>query len=115
MSGPPNIDPLSIASGVVGLLTASATVIKRLDSARTLVRDAPKTITWAKAEVADVRSAIERLNGLFQEFGSLPRSAKVAVGVQEAVVAVEDLVFSFDWHLEILKPFNVENPTTLPK
>lgn len=115
MSGPPNIDPLSIASGVVGLLTASATVIKRLDSAKTLVKDAPKTITWAKAEVSDVRSAIDRLNDLFQEFESLPRSAKVAVGVQEAVVAVEGLVFSFDWLLEILKPFNVENPTTLPK
>ena len=45
---------------------------------------------------------------MFQEFESLPRSAKVSVRVQEAVVAAEGLVFSFDWFLDILKPFDSE-------
>ncbi|KAM5353646.1 hypothetical protein ACJ41O_000296 [Fusarium nematophilum] len=105
----------SIASGVAGLLAASAAVIKFLDTAKSNIQDAPRTIIWALAEVTDVRSAIVRLNDLIQDLGSVPQSARTSVGIHDTVVAVSELVISFDCLVAILKPFSADGAASLNK
>lgn len=102
------MDPLSITAGVVGLLATAAAVIKALDTMRSSIQDTPRTITWALAEVTDVRSAISRLYDLIEHMDLVPSGAKSMIGVQDAVVSVSEMVVSFDSLLGLLGPFNVD-------
>ena len=105
------MEPFSIATGVLGLLRTAATVIRFLDTVKSTIQDAPKTVTWALAEVSDVNSAIARLHGLFEHIDSIPEHARALVTVQEAAVTVSELVTSFDDLVDVLKPFGLSDLT----
>jgi len=107
------MDPITIATGILGLLGTAAAVIKFLDSAKSAIENAPKTISWALAEVTDVHSTIARLHGLFEHIQSVPEAARALVGLQDAVVAVLELMSSFDHLVHILGPFGVKDPALL--
>ena len=107
------MDPFSIATGVLGVLATAATVIKFLDTVTSTIKDAPKTISWAQAEVRDVHSTIARLHDLFEHIQSVSDAVRGLVGVQDAAVAVSELVSSFDHLIDILGPFGVKDPTLL--
>lgn len=107
------MDPFSIATGVLGLLSTAATVIKFLDTVKTTIQDAPKTVAWALAEVNDVHLAIARLHGLFEHIDSIPKDARALVTVQDAAVTVSELVTSFDDLVDVLKPFGLSAPALM--
>jgi hypothetical protein len=107
------MEPFSIATGLLGLLGTAATVIKFLDTIKSNVKDAPKTIVWALAEVNDVHSAIARLHGLFEHIDSIPKDARALVTVQDAAVTVSELVTSFDDLVDVLKPFGLSDPALM--
>ncbi|KXX74872.1 EGF-like domain containing protein 1, partial [Madurella mycetomatis] len=103
------MESFSIATGVLGLLGTAATVIKFLDTVKSTIQDAPRTVAWALAEVSDVRSAIVRLHGLFKPINSIPEDARAWVTVQDAAVTVSELVTAFDDLVDVLKPFGLSD------
>ncbi|KAK0642868.1 hypothetical protein B0T16DRAFT_173650 [Cercophora newfieldiana] len=103
------MDPFSIATGVFGLLGTAATVIKFLDTVKSTIEDVPRSIGWALAEVNDVHSAIARLHSLFEHIDSVPNASRRLVAVQDAAVAVSELISSFDHLIDLLKPFGATN------
>ncbi|KAK4146953.1 uncharacterized protein C8A04DRAFT_9325 [Dichotomopilus funicola] len=107
------MDPFSIATGILGLLGTAATVIKFLDTVKSTLKDAPRTVAWALAEVDDVHSAITRLHGLFEHIDSIPEDARALVTVQDAAVTVSELVTSFDDLVDVLKPFGLLDPALM--
>jgi hypothetical protein len=107
------MDPFSIATGVLGLLGTAATVIKFLDTVKSTIQDAPRTVAWALAEISDVHSAIARLHSLFEHINSIPEDARALVTVQDAAVTVSELVTSFDDLVDVLKPFGLSDPALM--
>ncbi|KAH6625009.1 hypothetical protein B0J18DRAFT_429932 [Chaetomium sp. MPI-SDFR-AT-0129] len=107
------MDPFSIATGILGLLGTAATVIKFLDTVKSTIKDAPRTVAWALAEVNDVHSAITRLHGLFEHIDSIPEDARALVTVQDAAVTLSELVTSFDDLVDVLKPFGLLDPALM--
>jgi hypothetical protein len=109
------MDPFSIATGVLGLLGTTAAVIKFLDTVKSTIQDAPRTVAWALAEVSDVHSAIARLQSLFEHVESIPRDARALVTVQDAAVTVSELITSFDDLVDVLKPFGLSAPESMTR
>jgi len=102
-------DPFSIATGVLGLVGTAATVVKFLDTVKSTVQDVPRNIAWTLAEINDVHSAVARLHSLFEHIESVPNAARALIAIQDAAVAVAELVNSFDQLVELLKPFGMLN------
>ncbi|KAF5027488.1 hypothetical protein F66182_413 [Fusarium sp. NRRL 66182] len=100
------MDPLSIASGVAGLLTVSAAVIKILDTAKLDMKNAPRTIFWAHAEVQDINVAIKRLKTLIDTPDLVPKSARMSVGFHDATVTIRELIASCDRLVGALDPLD---------
>jgi len=102
-------DPFSIATGVLGLVGTAATVVKFLDTVKSTVQDVPRSIAWTLAEINDVHSAVARLHSLFEHIESVPNAARALIAIQDAAVAIAELVNSFDQLVELLKPFGMLN------
>ncbi|KAM0550812.1 hypothetical protein ACHAPJ_008675 [Fusarium lateritium] len=100
------MDPLSIASGVAGLLTVSAAVIKIFDTVKFNMGNCPRTILWAHAEVKDINWAIERLKDLIDDPDSVPKTARMSVGIHDATVTISELIRSCDGLVSALTPLN---------
>ncbi|KAF5693064.1 modin [Fusarium denticulatum] len=109
------MDPLSIASGVAGLLTVSAAVIKTFDTVKTSIKDCPKTVFWAHAETKEINWAIKRLNSLIDGPDSVPKAAKMSVGFHDATVTISELIKTCDLLISTLKPLDKDGKVVLTR
>ncbi|KAM0185416.1 hypothetical protein ACHAPI_012173 [Fusarium lateritium] len=109
------MDPLSIASGVAGLLTATAAVIKVFDAVKSGIENCPRTVMWAHAEAKEINWAIERLKSLIDDPDSVPKTARMSVGIHDATVTISELVTTCDRLVTTLKPMNSDGSLALTK
>ncbi|WZH43133.1 Modin [Fusarium acuminatum] len=109
------MDPLSIASGVAGLLTATAAVIKVFDTVKSSIENCPRTVMWAHAEAKEINWAIERLKSLIDDPDSVPKTARMSVGIHDATVTISELVTTCDRLVTTLKPLNSDGSLALTK
>ncbi|RFN49852.1 hypothetical protein FIE12Z_5914 [Fusarium flagelliforme] len=109
------MEPLSIASGVAGLLTAAASIIKVFDKVKTTLEDCPRTVIWAHAETRELHWAIERLKGLIDDPDSVPKTARMSVGIHDATVTISELVTTCDRLISTLKPLDENRALNLNK
>ncbi|KAF4995358.1 hypothetical protein FGRMN_5142 [Fusarium graminum] len=109
------MDPLSIASGVAGLLSVSAAVIKILDTIKTSIENCPRTVMWAHAEAREINWAIERLKALIDDPDSASKTARMSVGIHDATVTISELVTTCDGLVDTLKPFDTDASKNLSK
>ncbi|KAF9772576.1 hypothetical protein IL306_009705 [Fusarium sp. DS 682] len=109
------MDPLSIASGVAGLLTVSAAVIKTFDTVKTSIENCPRTVYWAHAETKEINWAIKRLKSLIDDPDSVPKTARMSVGIHDATVTISELIKTCDHLITTLKPLNDEGKVVLSK
>jgi len=86
------MDPLSIASGVAGLLTVSAAVIKTFDTVKGSIENCPQTVFWAHAETQEINWAIKRLKSLIDDPDSVPKAARMSFGIHDATVTISELI-----------------------
>lgn len=78
-------DPLSIASAIVGILSAAGQVIKILGPYVSAARDTPMTAATVRSEVINFRILLSALQGLLDNLD-------VATGARTSLVAIDDLV-----------------------
>ncbi|KAF5985031.1 modin [Fusarium coicis] len=109
------MDPLSIASGVAGLLTVSAAVIKTFDTIKTSIKDSPRTVFWAHAETKEINWAIKRLKSLIDDPDSVPKAAKMSVGLHDATVTISELIKTCDHLISTLKPLDKDGKVVLTR
>ncbi|KAF5679804.1 modin [Fusarium heterosporum] len=109
------MDPLSVLSGVAGLLSVSAAVIKMLDTIKTNMENCPRTVMWAHAEAREINWAIERLKGLIDDPDSTSKAARMSVGIHDATVTISELVTTCDGLVHTLKPFDTDPSQSLSK
>ncbi|RBR12416.1 hypothetical protein FVER53590_09267 [Fusarium verticillioides] len=109
------MDPLSIASGVAGLLTVSAAVIKTFDTVKTSIKDCPRTVFWAHAETKEINWAIKRLKSLIDDPDSVPKAAKMSVGLHDATVTISELIKTCDHLISTLKPLDKDGKVVLTR
>ncbi|KAF5573724.1 modin [Fusarium pseudoanthophilum] len=109
------MDPLSIASGVAGLLTVSAAVIKTFDVVKTSIKDCPRTVFWAHAETKEINWAIKRLKSLIDDPDSVPKAAKMSVGLHDATVTISELIKTCDQLITTLKPLDKDGKVVLTR
>ncbi|KAL5585449.1 hypothetical protein FOVSG1_014838 [Fusarium oxysporum f. sp. vasinfectum] len=109
------MDPLSIASGVAGLLTVSAAVIKTFDTVKTSIENCPRTVFWAHAETKEINWAIKRLKSLIDDPDSVPKAARMSVGIHDATVTISELIKTCDHLITTLKPLNEDGKVVLTR
>ncbi|KAF5561153.1 modin [Fusarium phyllophilum] len=109
------MDPLSIASGVAGLLTVSAAVIKTFDTVKTSIENCPRTVFWAHAEAKEINWAIRRLKSLIDDPDSVPKAAKMSVGIHDATVTISELIKTCDILISTLKPLDKDGKVVLTR
>ncbi|RKL47186.1 hypothetical protein BFJ72_g2177 [Fusarium proliferatum] len=109
------MDPLSIASGVAGLLTVSAAVIKTFDTVKTSIENCPRTVFWAHAETKEINWAIRRLKSLIDDPDSVPKAAKMSVGIHDATVTISELIKTCDHLITTLKPLDKDGKVVLTR
>ncbi|KAM0236761.1 hypothetical protein ACHAPO_004802 [Fusarium lateritium] len=100
------MDPLSIASGVAGLLTVAAAIIKAFDKIKTNMEDCPRTVEWAQAETSELHWAINRLKSIIDDPNSVAKTSGTSLGLHDATVTISELVTTCDGLIEVLKPFD---------
>ncbi|KAI3584380.1 hypothetical protein IWW34DRAFT_650015 [Fusarium oxysporum f. sp. albedinis] len=109
------MDPLSIASGVAGLLTVSAAVIKTFDTVKNSIENCPRTVFWAHAETKEINWAIKRLKSLIDDPDSVPKAARMSVGIHDATVTISELIKTCDNLITTLKPLNEDGKVVLTR
>ncbi|KAM0347433.1 hypothetical protein ACHAPU_004954 [Fusarium lateritium] len=109
------MDPLSIASGVAGLLSVSAAVIKILDTIKTSIENCPRTVMWAHAEAREINWAIKRLKDMIDDPDSASKTARMSVGIHDATVTISELVTTCDGLVNTLKPFDTDDSKSLSR
>ncbi|KAF5634601.1 modin [Fusarium sp. NRRL 52700] len=109
------MDPLSIASGVAGLLTVSAAVIKTFDTVKTSIENCPRTVFWAHAETKEINWAIKRLKSLIDDPDSVPKAARMSVGLHDATVTISELIKTCDHLITTLKPLDKDGKVVLTR
>ncbi|KAF5564927.1 modin [Fusarium napiforme] len=109
------MDPLSIASGVAGLLTVSAAVIKTFETVKTSIKDCPRTVFWAHAETKEINWAIKRLKSLIDDPDSVPKAARMSVGLHDATVTISELIKTCDQLISTLKPLDNDGKVVLAR
>ncbi|EWY91866.1 hypothetical protein FOYG_08816 [Fusarium oxysporum NRRL 32931] len=109
------MDPLSIASGVAGLLTVSAAVIKTFDTVKNSIENCPRTVFWAHAETKEINWAIKRLKSLIDDPDSVPKAARMSVGIHDATVTISELIKTCDNLITTLKPLNEDRKVVLTR
>ncbi|KAL2205613.1 hypothetical protein CC79DRAFT_1371416 [Sarocladium strictum] len=78
-------DPLSIASAIVGILSAAGQVIKILGPYVSAAKDTPMTASTVRSEVINFRILLSALQGLLNNLDA-------ATGARTSLVAIDDLV-----------------------
>ncbi|KAF5614224.1 modin [Fusarium subglutinans] len=109
------MDPLSIASGVAGLLTVSAAVIKTFDTVKSSIENCPRTVLWAHAETKEINWAIKRLKSLIDDPDSVPKAARMSVGIHDATVTISELIKTCDHLITTLKPLDNDGKVVLTR
>ncbi|KAF4956671.1 hypothetical protein FGADI_3660 [Fusarium gaditjirri] len=109
------MDPLSIASGVAGLLTVSAAVIKTFDTVKSSIENCPRTVFWAHAETKEINWAIRRLKSLIDDPDSVPKTARMSVGIHDATVTISELIKTCDHLITKLKPLDENGKVVLTR
>jgi hypothetical protein len=100
------MDPLSVASGVAGLLTVAAAIVKAFEKIKTNMEDCPKTVEWAQAETRELHWAINRLKCIIDDPNSVAKTSGTSLGLHDATVTISELVTTCDGLIEVLKPFD---------
>lgn len=88
-------DPLSVAAGVVGLLTAAAQVSKILHGVITKARHAPEETKRIKTQVDDIRNVLGSLQLYFNGAQRANKSRTSLIMVDQVVATVASCVTTF--------------------
>ncbi|RGP61505.1 hypothetical protein FLONG3_10511 [Fusarium longipes] len=100
------MDPLSIASGIAGLLSVAAAITKAFEKIKTNMDDCPRTVEWAQAETSELHWAIQRLKGIIDDPNSVAKTSGTSLGLHDATVTITELITTCDGLIEVLNPFN---------
>ncbi|KAM0387482.1 hypothetical protein ACHAQC_010691 [Fusarium culmorum] len=100
------MDPLSVASGIAGLLSVAAVIVKAFDKIKTHMDDCPRTVEWAQAETSELHWAIKRLKGIIDDPNSVAKTSGTSLGLHDATVTISELITTCDGLIEVLKPFD---------
>lgn len=100
------MDPLSVASGIAGLLSVAAVIVKAFDRIKTNMDDCPRTVEWAQAETSELHWAIKRLKGIIDDPNSVAKTSGTSLGLHDATVTISELITTCDGLIEVLKPFD---------
>ncbi|QPC77131.1 hypothetical protein HYE68_007883 [Fusarium pseudograminearum] len=100
------MDPLSVASGIAGLLSVAAVIVKAFDKIRTNMEDCPRTVEWAQAETSELHWAIKRLKGIIDDPNSVAKTSGTSLGLHDATITISELITTCDGLIEVLKPFD---------
>lgn len=89
-------DPLSIAAGVVGLLTAAAQVTLILNDIISKAKHAPAEVKRVKSEVEDIRNVLQQLSLYTNGAKQAHRSRSALIMVDQVAATLASCITTFD-------------------
>lgn len=102
-------DPLSVAAGVVGVVTAAVQVSRLLNDFIRGTKDAPKQATFLLTEVGDVHGIIAQLHPFLLGFETPDVSRTCLVQVDSVLAILTGCVCTFSGLEEILDRLKAED------
>ena len=110
------MDPISIGASIAGLLTAIVQVSSLLKTLVSRTDDAPKTAQGVMAEVTDIGTCLDALQGYFLGTQVMDRSGRSLVMIEQVIVVLTDCVSIFSELEQTLESLKTTQPTlTLDK
>ena len=89
------MDPLSIASSVVGLLAAAGKIIEILKPVISTLKDSAKTATIIHSEVNSSRIILSALQVLFRDLDAAPCRRRDLIQIDQVIATLTDGVLLF--------------------
>jgi hypothetical protein len=88
-------DPISIVTGVVGLIKASCDITKLLTNIIGSVKDAPAQAAFAVADISETRTILSQLQNFLLRFETADKSRTALVQVDQLVDVISGCVATF--------------------
>ena len=104
------MDPLSLLASITGILAVAAKVTSILTELIRNEKDAPSSISNIVAEVSDLRACLAQLSPLIRGVGSVPRSQRAAVSVDQVIIISTSCVLTMSELERILDSFKFDQP-----
>jgi hypothetical protein len=108
-------DPLSIATGVVGLIQASYALTKLLTDFIGSVKDAPAKAAIAVSEISETRAILEQLQNFVLRFETADNSRTALIQVDRLVDVISGCVATFSDFEAALDKVTRSNMTLLDR
>ncbi|KAI9713740.1 MAG: hypothetical protein M1812_006578 [Candelaria pacifica] len=102
------MDPLSIAAGVVGLITAATQVSKLLTTITKLTKAAPKLAQITLTEVNDIKAILTHLQAFLLGTATASRDRASLILVEQVIVTLTGCVTTFSELDEILNDLTTD-------
>jgi len=99
-------DPLSIASGIAGLLTLSTTAYSALSTFLANTKNAPKAVRDIQMEVSEMRLALISASDLLAAFDNVPHGRKKMVQLEHLVLVLTQIFDTFSELRHLLARFS---------
>jgi len=100
------MDPLSLTASIVGVLAASAKVVKVLHTLKCNVADAPRSLSWTLGEITTMRASIELLADLLENLSTTAVSVRATIGLEALMLTLSETVLTFDELLNLVHEFD---------
>ncbi|KAL8961543.1 MAG: hypothetical protein Q9193_001916 [Seirophora villosa] len=108
-------DPVSIATGVVGVLTAAAQIASFLINFAGCSKDAPQAARYVLAEVLGISGTLSQLQSLLLGNAQVERSRTQLLQVDHVVTIVSACVLTFSELSELLDELKTEGMDLLAR
>jgi len=99
-------DPLSIASGIAGLISLSATTYSGLSAFLAKAKNAPKAVHAILLEISEMGLVLNSVSDLITAFDHIPKSRKKMIQVEHLVVVLTQTFDTFVDLRTLLTRFN---------